>query len=78
MDLIEATLAKKRSALDSATGGGKKKYIRRGDLEKQREQEYLAEQERERKEKEVQDPPLTSLYLWSTLDPVVIFRTLMV
>lgn len=53
MDLIEATLAKKRSALDSATGGGKKKYIRRGDLEKQREQEYLAEQERERKEKEV-------------------------
>ncbi|KAG0356391.1 mRNA splicing protein prp18 [Podila minutissima] len=52
MDLIEATLAKKRSALDSATGGGKKKYIRRGDLEKQREQEYLAEQERERKEKE--------------------------
>jgi pre-mRNA-splicing factor 18 len=53
MDLIEATLAKKRSAIDSATGGGKKKYIRRGDLEKQREQEYLAEQERERKEKEV-------------------------
>ncbi|KAG0205206.1 mRNA splicing protein prp18 [Mortierella sp. GBA30] len=52
MDLIEATLAKKRSALESATGGTKKKYIRRGDLEKQREQEYLAEQERERKEKE--------------------------
>ncbi|KAG0031198.1 mRNA splicing protein prp18 [Podila clonocystis] len=52
MDLIEASLTKKRSALDSATGGGKKKYIRRGDLEKQREQEYLAEQERERQEKE--------------------------
>ncbi|KAF9083400.1 mRNA splicing protein prp18 [Mortierella sp. GBA35] len=52
MDLIEATLAKKRSALESASGGAKKKYIRRGDLEKQREQEYLAEQERERKAKE--------------------------
>ena len=77
MDLIEATLAKKRSALDSATGGGKKKYIRRGDLEKQREQEYLAEQERERKEKEVQ-APLTSLQPLSTLDLVTIFRALMV
>ncbi|KAG0056145.1 mRNA splicing protein prp18 [Gryganskiella cystojenkinii] len=52
MDLIEATLAKKRSALESANGSTKKKYIRRGDLEKQREQEYLAEQDRERKEKE--------------------------
>ena len=52
MELIEASLNKKRSAIES-TGGAKKKYIRRGDLEKQREQEYLAEQERERKEKEV-------------------------
>lgn len=53
MDLIEAQLAKKRAAVESASGGTKKKYIRRGDLEKQREQEYLAEQERERKAKEV-------------------------
>ncbi|KAF9902482.1 mRNA splicing protein prp18 [Linnemannia zychae] len=52
MDLIEAQLAKKRAAVESAPGGAKKKYIRRGDLEKQREQEYLAEQERERKAKE--------------------------
>ncbi|KAF9133409.1 mRNA splicing protein prp18 [Mortierella sp. 14UC] len=52
MDLIEAQLAKKRAAVESASGGAKKKYIRRGDLEKQREQEYLAEQERERKAKE--------------------------
>ncbi|KAG0293163.1 mRNA splicing protein prp18 [Linnemannia gamsii] len=52
MDLIEAQLAKKRAAVESASGGTKKKYIRRGDLEKQREQEYLAEQERERKAKE--------------------------
>ncbi|KAG0305959.1 mRNA splicing protein prp18 [Dissophora globulifera] len=58
MDLIEATLAKKRSALDSATGGNKKKYIRRGDLEKQREQEYLAEQERERQAKEEKERKL--------------------
>ncbi|KAG0334602.1 mRNA splicing protein prp18 [Podila humilis] len=35
MDLIEATLAKKRSALESVAGGAKKKYVRRGDLEKQ-------------------------------------------
>jgi pre-mRNA-splicing factor 18 len=53
MDLIEAQLAKKRAAVESASGGAKKKYIRRGDLEKQREQEYLAEQEKERKAKEV-------------------------
>jgi hypothetical protein len=53
MELIEATLNKKRSALESAAGGAKKKYIRRGDLERQREQEYYAEQERVRKEKEV-------------------------
>ncbi|GJJ78665.1 pre-mRNA-splicing factor 18 [Entomortierella parvispora] len=52
MDLIEATLVKKRSAIETATGGAKKKYIRRGDLEKQRQQEYFEEQERERKEKE--------------------------
>ncbi|KAK3845089.1 MAG: Prp18 domain-containing protein [Linnemannia gamsii] len=52
MDLIEAQLAKKRAAVESASGGTKKKYIRRGDLEKQREQEYLAEQEREREAKE--------------------------
>ncbi|KAF9298242.1 mRNA splicing protein prp18 [Linnemannia elongata] len=52
MDLIEAALAKKRAAVESASGGAKKKYIRKGDLEKQREQEYLAEQERERKAKE--------------------------
>ncbi|KAF9930351.1 mRNA splicing protein prp18 [Mortierella alpina] len=58
MDLIEATLAKKRSALESTAGGAKKKYIRRGDLEKQREQEYLAEQERERKEKEERERKL--------------------
>ena len=59
MDLIEATLAKKRSAIDTATGGAKKKYIRRGDLEKQRQQEYLEDQERERKEKEVNPIPLS-------------------
>ncbi|KAF9154259.1 mRNA splicing protein prp18 [Linnemannia schmuckeri] len=52
MDLIEAALAKKRAAVESASGGTKKKYIRKGDLERQREQEYLAEQERERKAKE--------------------------
>ncbi|KAF9901940.1 mRNA splicing protein prp18, partial [Lobosporangium transversale] len=52
MDLLAAALEKKRSALESTAGGAKKKYIRRGDLERQREQEYLAEQERERKEKE--------------------------
>ena len=56
MDLIEAALAKKRAAVESASGGTKKKYIRKGDLEKQREQEYLAEQERERKAKEVSQP----------------------
>ncbi|KAI8600451.1 Prp18 domain-containing protein, partial [Dissophora ornata] len=58
MDLIEATLAQKRSAIESATGGNKKKYIRRGDIEKQREQEYLAEQERERKAKEEKEQKL--------------------
>ncbi|KAF9177238.1 mRNA splicing protein prp18 [Haplosporangium sp. Z 767] len=58
MDLIEATLAKKRSVLETVNGGAKKKYIRRGDLEKQREQEYLAEQERERKEKEERERQL--------------------
>ncbi|KAG0249564.1 mRNA splicing protein prp18 [Mortierella polycephala] len=58
MDLIEATLAKKRTALETVNGGAKKKYIRRGDLEKQREQEYLAEQERERKEKEDREKQL--------------------
>ncbi|KAF9956541.1 mRNA splicing protein prp18 [Modicella reniformis] len=58
MDLIEATLVKKRSALEQATGGSKKKYVRRGDLERQREQEYLAEQERERKEKEEREQKL--------------------
>ncbi|KAG0367623.1 Prp18 domain-containing protein [Gamsiella multidivaricata] len=58
MDLIEATLNKKRSALEAATGGTKKKYIRRGDLEKQREQQYLEEQERERKEKEERERKL--------------------
>ncbi|KAK3837271.1 MAG: Prp18 domain-containing protein [Linnemannia elongata] len=52
MDLIEAALAKKRAAVESASGGAKKKYIRKGDLEKQREQEYLAEQKREREAKE--------------------------
>ncbi|KAF9352836.1 mRNA splicing protein prp18 [Mortierella sp. NVP85] len=57
MELIEASLNKKRSAIESA-GGAKKKYIRRGDLEKQREQEYLAEQERERKEKEERERKL--------------------
>ncbi|KAF9113590.1 mRNA splicing protein prp18 [Mortierella sp. AM989] len=58
MDLIEDTIAKKRSALESITGTTKKKYVRRGDLERQREQEYLAEQERERKEKEERERQL--------------------
>lgn len=56
MDLIEAALAKKRAAVELASGGAKKKYIRKGDLEKQREQEYLAEQKREREAKEVNQP----------------------
>ncbi|KAG0257146.1 mRNA splicing protein prp18 [Actinomortierella ambigua] len=51
MDLLEASLNKKRSALE-ANGGTKKKYIRRADLEKQRQEEYQAEQERLRLEKE--------------------------
>ncbi|KAG0242558.1 mRNA splicing protein prp18 [Actinomortierella wolfii] len=51
MDLLEASLNKKRSALE-ANGGAKKKYIRRADLEKQRLEEYKAEQERLRLEKE--------------------------
>ncbi|KAI1315165.1 mRNA splicing protein prp18 [Mortierella claussenii] len=58
MDLLEAELGKKRSALESMAGGAKKKYIRRGDLERQREQEYLAEQERERMEKEERERKL--------------------
>ncbi|KAF9430535.1 mRNA splicing protein prp18 [Podila epigama] len=58
MDLIEATLAKKRSALEAAGGTGKKKFIRRGDLEKQRQEQYFAEQERERKEKEERERKL--------------------
>ncbi|KAF9437137.1 mRNA splicing protein prp18 [Entomortierella beljakovae] len=52
MDLIEASIAKKRAAVESVTGTTKKKYVRRGDLEKQREQKYYEEQERERKMKE--------------------------
>ena len=64
MELIEASLNKKRSALDSAAGGAKKKYIRRGDLERQREQEYYAEQERVRQEKEVCFPPNSPPSLW--------------
>ncbi|KAG0233675.1 mRNA splicing protein prp18 [Actinomortierella wolfii] len=51
MDLLEASLNKKRSALE-ANGSAKKKYIRRADLEKQRLEEYKAEQERLRLEKE--------------------------
>ncbi|KAF9971497.1 mRNA splicing protein prp18 [Actinomortierella ambigua] len=51
MDLLEASLNKKRSALE-ANGGTKKKYIRRADLEKQRLEEYQAEQERLRLEQE--------------------------
>ncbi|KAF9153588.1 mRNA splicing protein prp18 [Mortierella sp. AD011] len=58
MDLIEDSISKKRSALESITTTTKKRYVRRGDLEKQREQEYLAEQERERKEKEERERKL--------------------
>ncbi|KAF9208491.1 mRNA splicing protein prp18 [Haplosporangium sp. Z 27] len=58
MDLIEQSIAKKRSAVEAIAGTTKKKYVRRGDLEKQREQEYLAEQERERKEKEEREQKL--------------------
>ncbi|KAF9354944.1 mRNA splicing protein prp18 [Mortierella sp. AD094] len=58
MDLIEDTIAKKRSALESITATTKKRYVRRGDLEKQREQEYLAEQECERNEKEERERQL--------------------
>ncbi|KAF9586579.1 mRNA splicing protein prp18 [Lunasporangiospora selenospora] len=52
MDLLEAALNKKRSAIGETNGGAKKKYIRRGDLEQQRQKEYFEEQERERKAKE--------------------------
>ncbi|KAJ9048786.1 hypothetical protein DSO57_1031349 [Entomophthora muscae] len=53
-ETINAEIAKKKRQLELAEQklGGKKKYIRKGDLEKIREEEYLAEQRRIEEERE--------------------------
>jgi pre-mRNA-splicing factor 18 len=61
MDFLQSALKdeieKKRKALQAAksndTAAANKKYISRAELERLREKEYLEEQERERKKKEV-------------------------
>jgi hypothetical protein len=61
MDFLQSTLKdeieKKRKALQAAkandTSAANKKYISRAELERLREKEYLEEQERDRKKKQV-------------------------
>ncbi|PWN30486.1 Prp18-domain-containing protein [Jaminaea rosea] len=57
MDILKAELANKRKAASpdapsSSSSGPASKYVRRGDIEKQREEEARREQEQRRKEKE--------------------------
>ncbi|KAJ3292991.1 mRNA splicing protein prp18 [Borealophlyctis nickersoniae] len=57
MDFLKAEMEKKRKALDQLEKDGKK-YIKRGELERLREQQYREEQEREeqrRREKQARD-----------------------
>jgi pre-mRNA-splicing factor 18 len=66
MDFLQSALKdeieKKKKALQAAkstdTAAANKKYISRAELERLREKEYLEEQERERKKKEVVSPSL--------------------
>ena len=64
MDALKAALANARKRKPSTQKGGvakKKKYVRRGDLERQREEKYLEEQKLlEEKRKEVRNWLITS------------------
>lgn len=75
MDFLQSALKdeieKKRKALQAAKANDKvaanKKYISRAELERLREQEYLEEQEREKKKKEVSSIATWNVSIATTL-----------